>query len=293
MGSNHSTGRDKVRLNAERSTWFMMRPIMDVKSKTIQPARGPQRIRPVPAVSRAIAILRLLGKTKEPMNVKSIAQALDLVPSTCLHILRVLVSEKLLSFDSASKRYRLGTGMLVLARSVMETNSFTQVVQPTLDQISDQWGVTAIGVEVVDFRQMVVTALSRSSLPFRLHVDVGSRFPGLISATGRLVAAFGAVSQEELEQNFASLRWQKPMSLSAWRKEVAAARQDGYSIDNGRYIAGISLIAAPVLDSNQHITHTLVAAMIMNQLPDAKVQALIRELKEHANRISGQLYAHD
>lgn len=293
MGASHPTGGDKVRLNAERATWFMMRPTMDAKSKATEPARAPQRIRPVPAVSRAIAILRLLGKTKEPMNVKGIAQALDLVPSTCLHILRVLVAEKLLSFDSASKRYRLGTGMLVLARSVMETNSFAQVVQPTLDQISDQWGVTAIGVEVVDIRQMVVTALSRSSLPFRLHVDVGSRFPGLISATGRLVAAFGAASQEELEKNFSSLRWQKPISMTAWRKEVETARRNGYSMDNGRYIAGITLIAVPVLDGNQHITHTLVAASIMNQLSAAKVKTLIQELKEHACRISEQLYAHD
>src|SRR5690606_32182370 len=133
------------------------------------PASKPaQRIRPVPAVTRAIAILRLLGKTKEAMNVKSISDELGLVPSTCLHILRALTAEKLLAFDSASKRYRLGTGMLVLARSVMDTNSFAQVVQPTLDLVSEKWGVTAIGVEV-DLHHMVVTALSRSKLPFRLH----------------------------------------------------------------------------------------------------------------------------
>ncbi|WP_460873769.1 IclR family transcriptional regulator [Paralcaligenes ginsengisoli] len=271
----------------------MMRPIMDVKSKIIEPARAPQRIRPVPAVSRAIAILRLLGKTKEPMNVKSIAQALDLVPSTCLHILRVLVAEKLLAFDGASKRYRLGTGMLVLARSVMETNSFAQVVQPTLDQISEQWGVTAIGVEVVDIRQMVVTALSRSSQPFRLHVDVGSRFPGLISATGRLVAAFGAAPQEEIEKQFASLRWQKPITMATWRKEVGSARRAGFSMDNGRYIAGITLIAVPILDGNQHISHTLVVATIMNQISEEKIKTLIHDLKEHASRISALLYPQD
>jgi DNA-binding IclR family transcriptional regulator len=271
----------------------MMRPYMETKSQTTEPVRAPQRIRPVPAVSRSIAILRLLGKTKEPMNVKSIAQALDLVPSTCLHILRVLVAEKLLSFDSASKRYRLGTGMLVLARSVMETNSFAQVVQPTLDQISEQWGVTAIGVEVVDIRQMVVTALSRSSLPFRLHVDVGSRFPGLISATGRLVAAFGAAPQEEIEKQFASLRWQKPISMSAWRKEVEAARQAGYSMDNGRYIVGITLVAVPILDRNQHISHTIVVAFIVNQIPAERVQTRIQELKDQAAHISALLYPQD
>ena len=33
---------------------------------------------------------------------------------------------------------------------------------------------------------MIVLAIARSDVPFRLHVDVGSRFPALISATGRL-----------------------------------------------------------------------------------------------------------
>ena len=39
-------------------------------------------IRAVPAVTRAVAILRLLAARREPMGVKAIAQALDLVPST-------------------------------------------------------------------------------------------------------------------------------------------------------------------------------------------------------------------
>ena len=37
------------------------------------------------------------------MGVKAIAQALDLVPSTCLHILRALVSEQLVKVDPATK----------------------------------------------------------------------------------------------------------------------------------------------------------------------------------------------
>ena len=45
----------------------------------------------VPAVSRALAILRLLGKSETPMGVQEIARALELIPSTALHILRVLV----------------------------------------------------------------------------------------------------------------------------------------------------------------------------------------------------------
>ena len=64
-------------------------------------------VRAVPAVSRAIAILRLLGRTRAPMGVKAIAEALELVPSTALHILRVLVAEELVKVE-AGKQYTLG-----------------------------------------------------------------------------------------------------------------------------------------------------------------------------------------
>ena len=99
--------------------------------------------------------------------------------------MRVLVAEELLQVDAA-KRYRLGIGMLSLARSVIDRNQFPAAVQPVLDRLSLQWNVTAMGVEITGLDHMVVLALSQSKIPFRLHVDVGSRFPSLISATGRL-----------------------------------------------------------------------------------------------------------
>src|SRR5690606_16749587 len=153
-------------------------------------AAGP-RVREVPAVSRAIAILRLLGKADEPMNLKAIAQALSLVPSTALHILRVLIAEGLVKIDPEGKRYSLDTGMLVLARSVIERSGFASLAQPVLDRLAQTWEMTAMGVEIRGDEHMVVTAISRSPIPFALHTDVGSQFPVLVSATGRLFAAFG------------------------------------------------------------------------------------------------------
>jgi len=242
-------------------------------------------------VSRAIAILRLLGRTRQPMNVKSISDELNLVPSTCLHILRALAAERLVSFDPASKRYKLGAGILALARGVVETDSFAQAVQPILDDIARKWKVTAIGVEVIDLHHIIVTALASSQLPFRLHVDIGSRFPALISASGRLVGAFGGHTREALQAKFETLRWQSPISFSDWLEEVELARRNGHSFDSGNYIGGITIIAVPVLDAYQRITHTLVAAGIVNQLTPEDTDTLTQELKNHAARISRQLYS--
>lgn len=254
-------------------------------------AKADPRIRPVPAVSRAIAILRLLGRRRQPMNVKSISDELQLVPSTCLHILRALAAERLVSFDPASKRYKLGAGILALARGVVETDTFAQAAQPVLDEISRKWKVTAIGVEVVDIDHLIVTALASSQLPFRLHVDIGSRFPALISASGRLVAAFGGYSEETLRGRFDSLRWQTPLPFQSWLAEVELARHNGHSADYGNYIGGIAILAVPVLDAYQHITHTIVVASIVDQLSPADTDALLRELKTHAERLTRQLYS--
>src|SRR5688500_15378476 len=118
------------------------------KPNPAEAAAKATRVRPVPAVSRSIAILRLLGKSSSPMGVKAIAQSLGLVTSTCLHILRVLVQERLVTVDAETKRYKLGVGMLSLARRVIERNSFANVAQAGLDSRSRACGVTPAGGEM-------------------------------------------------------------------------------------------------------------------------------------------------
>jgi DNA-binding IclR family transcriptional regulator len=215
--------------------------------------------------------------------VNAIAQALSLVPSTCLHILRVLAAEKLISFDYQTKRYRLGTGMLALARSVLDPAAFPGLIQTGLDELSTAYNVTAIAVDVTDPDQMVVVALSRSTIPFRLHVDVGSVFPSLLSATGRLVAAFGQQSRSALKLRFAKLRWAGELDFDTWYREVQQAAQNEYSVDRGTYIAGVTIVAVPVRQPNKMLTHTLVCASLTNQLTDADLTDLIKRMKSQAD----------
>lgn len=252
----------------------------DKKSKVSKP-----RIRPVPAVSRAIAILRLLGRSPEPMGVKAIATSLSLVPSTCLHILRVLVAEGLINVDS-HKHYSMGSGMLSLARSVIERSGFATQVQPVLDRLALEWEVTMIGVQILDREHMIAMAISRSRIPFALHVEVGSRFPALLSATGRLYAAHGSLSGSELESGFRSLRWDRPLSFAAWGKEVELARKRGYSVDRDRYINGVTVVAVPLLNAEGRLAYTLVGTGLSERLNERRVADMARDMIGEASNLS-------
>jgi DNA-binding IclR family transcriptional regulator len=247
------------------------------------------RVRAVPAVTRAVAILRLLSRSRTPQSLKAIAESLELVPSTALHIVRALVAEDLLQVDPQTKRYRLGVGMLPLARAVLENADFPSLVRPKLDDLSSRYGVTAIGVEVPDLDNMIVVALARSEAPVRLHVDVGSRFPALISATGRCVAAFSGKPVKEIEKRFRLLRWHNAPTYDTWRKEVDQVRKQGFSIDRGNYIAGVTVVAVPVLNSTGTISHTLAAVGLGSQLDRASALALARDMRAAAQAVATQL----
>jgi DNA-binding IclR family transcriptional regulator len=250
--------------------------------------KGP-RIRAVPAVTRAVAVLRLLSQSSTPLGLKAIADALHLVPSTALHILRALAAEQLLHVDQHTKRYRLGVGMLPLARAVLENGDFPSLVRPRLEALSARYGLTTIGVEIPDLDHMIVVALASAQAPVRLHVDVGSRFPALISATGRCVAAFSGYPWAEIEKRFRRLRWQNAPSYDNWRKEVEAVRRRGFSIDRGNYIGGVTIVAVPVLNSKNIVSHTIVAVGLNDQLDQARTHALARDMRAEAEQLGLQL----
>ncbi len=258
--------------------------------EAIMPARQPagSAARAVPAVSRAIAILRLLGRAPAPMGVHAVAQALGLVPSTCLHILRVLVDEGLAAFDPGAKRYAPAAGLLVLARGVAGPGSFGTLAQPVLQDLVQRFGMTAIGVEALGLDSMVVVAIAHAEAGLRLHVDVGSRYPALISATGRCIAAFGDHPRAELERRFRVLRWDDPPTLLAWQAEVQATRLAGFAVDEGRYIAGVTIIAAPVM-TRRGASHGLVIVGLGEQLRRVGHDTVGAALREAATALSGRM----
>src|SRR6201996_7045378 len=187
------------------------RPAADVElAKAVEASKAP-------AISRAAAVLRLLGKSNTPLGMQAIARELGLVPSTCLYVLRALVAEEFVSFDPDTKRYALEAGVLTLARHWLRRNRFNDLVQPVLDRISQAFDVTMLGVHIVGLDHIVVVALSQSGQNFQLSTQIGRRFPALISATGRCLAAFGGFGEDELKARFDGLRWDDPPRFADWR----------------------------------------------------------------------------
>lgn len=249
-------------------------------------ARAPVRERAVPAVTRAASILRVLARSEVPLGVQAVARELELVPSTCLHILRALVSEQFVAFDPDTKRYRLDVGILSLARHLLKKDGFAGIIQDRLQDLSRRLGATAIGLEVKGLDHVVVVSISRAREPFHIHVDVGSRFPSLISASGRCIAAFGSHGEAELRERFGRLRWDRPPSFEQWRREVESAKRNGFGVDIDQYIVGVTVVSAPIFLGGR-MSHALAVVGLTERLRPEH-QSIGREIVRIASDISRQ-----
>jgi DNA-binding IclR family transcriptional regulator len=250
---------------------------------------GPTAANRAPAVSRAATVLRLLASDRSGLGVNEIARRVGLVPSTCLHVLRALVDEGFVTLDPEKKTYRTGVGLLTLVRDAMANSDYPQVVQPALDQLAAEHNITAVAVELDNRERMVVVALSRSDSFISLHVNVGSRYPALVSATGRCIAAASNLSRDELKTRFESLRWQKAPKFEDWYAEVERTRIDGVAIDRGNFIKGITILATLLPAGADRATRAIALVGFDHNMIEKSLQPIKDSLRTATKKVAAQL----
>jgi DNA-binding IclR family transcriptional regulator len=252
-----------------------------------------QTIRPVPAVKRAVDILHHLSRIDEPQGVSQIARAVDIIPSSCLHILRELTAGRLVRFDAERKVYRLGLGILDLARGVESSDLFVELAQPHLSRIAREHHAIASASVFDGKSHIVVVATSGGNEDVPIHLPVGLRVHYLSSATGRVLAAFQPMAESELRKGFDSLNWQRPTTYRRWKQEIVDVRVAGYAIDEGAYRRGITVVAAPVFDGGERVEKFLGASMLSEQVSGKALRELAEEIRLAGLQLSKELRGAD
>lgn len=244
-----------------------------------------------PAVSRAAAALRLLAGERAGLGVTEIARRIELVPSTCLHVLRALVDEGLIAFDPQTKTYSTGVGLMTLVREAMALREFPRLVQPVLDRLAADHQVSAVAVELDSRERLVVVAASRSSGMVSLHINVGSRFPALISATGRCVAAMRDLSRDELKKKFEALNWEKAPRFEDWCAEIERAKIEKVAVDRGGYIRGVTVVAALLPRGADRATRGIALIGFDHHMATERTMRLIKDdLRASVENLAAQFH---
>lgn len=243
----------------------------------------------VGALASGLAVVRYLSTAGAPVGVSRIARHLGLNSSTCFNLLKTLVHERLVVFDEATKTYRVGLGLVELAKGTLETASYARLVHPHLEAIAATHKVTATLWQRAPGDRVVLVDRADNDATMRVHMNIGQRLPTFIAALGRVMAAHAALSRAELRRRFDALRWDDPPGFEAYLRSVEEASRKGYAVDVGSYVRGVTSVSAAVLDSSRQPVMAISGTGFSAQLPRAAVKALGESLHERALLVSRAL----
>ena len=223
------------------------------------------------------------------MNVEKPAKQLNINASTCFNLLRTLVHERLAIFDSATKKYSPGLGVLALAHAALKQDGPIRLLHPQIEQIAKAHNVTAMLWQLTSPDRAMVVDLAEASTPLRVQFTVGQRLPSLIGALGRCFAGHLNLSKAEVKVMFKELRWQNAPTFEQYWSDVEEARRAGFAVDIGRYNRNFTTVAAPILTSSGEATMAISAITFSGDLDHPRMLRLAADLKRVTGEASNAL----
>lgn len=212
-------------------------------------------------VSRAIAILREMAQAEGDVQIKTLAEHLQLPPSTVHRLLELLAQEGMIERDQTARAYRVGREFFRLSSLVFNRHSIQSVAMPILKQALQAHNETAyLGLYLPQEGKMMFAAECESSHPLGYRVRKNEPLSLLTGASGRSILAHLPKDVVEYvlaaEKDDPAVRRAIP-SRKALREALAQIRAQGFAVTFGQRIPGAVGIFSGVFDMHGKIVGSM------------------------------------
>lgn len=246
-----------------------------------------------------MGILKALARLGGAASLTALAQAVDESTAKVHRYLASMLEEGLVVQDADSQRYVLGPEAIHIGLAALRQCDPIRAGEPALLRLQAELGVTCF-IAVMGNRGPTILRIEEPPLPVVVNVRAGSVLPLLWSATGQ--AFLGWMEGEAIDQQAqadwdaadAARRTQLPgqptppgaSPLEALRAHV---RGQGCSSVRDLLVAGISAVAAPILQHDGHVVAVLTALGASGGFDPAPQGRIAERVMGEARGISGAL----
>ena len=242
------------------------------------------------AVDRAVLILTRLAEAPGS-GIRELSQVLGVPRSTVYRILNSLEAGGLVTVDQGVG-YRLGGGLLHLARAVPVDDDLAAVAKASMDALASETGST-VKLSVIDGDAALVVAVAVGSQAYGVTTRVGRRFPLHAGAASKVLLAFAMpdVSASVLAAPLEAFTDETVTDPEALRAELRRIRAERVATDRGEYVRGVHAVAAPVFAADGQCVAALSAPFLSGD-EEAAVAALAEAVLQAARSITLRLGGH-
>ena len=221
----------------------------------------------IASFAKGLRVITCFGAATPRLSIADVAAATGFDRATARRCLLTLHAEGYASYDG--KYFALTPQALRLGMSALNALPLPQLVQPWLDQLSEQIGQSC-SVALLDETEIVYIARAAQRRVMSIGLMPGSRLPAHATSMGRVLLA--ALPDKEAQNIIARANLAPRTSKSLTDPDdimarVLSARALGYSLIDQEIEMGLRSIAVPVVDGRGRTVAALNTGMAVNGDP--------------------------
>ncbi|MDC6459009.1 IclR family transcriptional regulator C-terminal domain-containing protein [Luminiphilus sp.] len=204
-------------------------------------------------LERGLAVLKSFAGQAKSMTLSQVAERTALSPAVVRRCLLTL--EHLGYVSKMDGRFALSPGVLSFASLFNEAYNLDGTIRPILQRLRDETGDSA-SFTVIQNADVLYVSHSSAQRAIRLQANTGTRYPALVTSTGRAMLA--DLSDEDLHEfirrnpveRYTAKTIIDPDELF---NEIRECGRRGYALVSDELDYGITSMAAPVSISGQGV----------------------------------------
>jgi DNA-binding IclR family transcriptional regulator len=247
--------------------------------------------RAMQTVDKALGLLGFFSEGRPAIGLSEIARLSGFNKATARRLLLALEKHGFVEQDAKTRAYRLGPGLLRLARVREAVSPVQTVVQPILEDLVARIGETA-HFSLYAGGSLATIGLVESTKSNRVMLERGESIPLHATASGLAFMAFARpeIVDAALNKTLSGHTAQTVTDPQELRSQLESVASAGVAVAKSTYEDGVCGIAAPILGQDGYARGAVaVAAPASRARRDVipTIQAEVRRAAEEISRAMG------
>lgn len=227
------------------------------------------------AVSRALVVLELLARAKEPVRLSDIAQQLGMQKSTVHRILSTLIGRGYVEQEESSSCYRATLRLWELGSGLIEEHPIKRAATAFLHRLHQATRET-VSLTVLSGDDVLYLDKLISPRPIRFTSRIGSRLPAIVTAGGKAMLAHEPDARAIIRRSQQQIDKPSRLNLEALLGELKESQRTGYATSTFR--AGVISFAVPIMGRAGRAAAAISVSAPTSRITPEKREAIIEQL---------------
>jgi IclR family transcriptional regulator, pca regulon regulatory protein len=240
-------------------------------------------------LAKGLTVIETFSAERPRQSIAEVALASGLDRATARRCLLTLAKQGYADYDG--KFFTLTPRVLRLGTACLATMPLPQLVQPSLDRISDAMGESS-SVSILDGSEIVYIARAAQKKVMSITLMPGSRLPAYCTSMGRVMLAALPEAEAIAILTAAPLTMRTPFTVTSvpvLLDELTRVRAQGYAMIDQEVELGLRSIAVPLINARGRVVAALNFGFSAGtDMPEAAVTrhlSLMQEVKIDLRRV--------